>query len=179
MVHFAESEEASAVATADSVTDALHGFLRAQSDEERLQYLRHTDESRSRILSAIQSTTWDFGAIEMIGDVMLVHDSGREIASVDVGFSNGLARTAVFELTADGPKLDWESFALHEQIGWEEFLDGTGEASFRIELTRDDYYNYNFGDQKLWTCFRLVNPKNSVACWGYTLSDGSDAHRLQ
>ena len=68
--------------------------------------------------------------------------SGKKFTWIDVKFKDGASRTAVFEITPEGPKLDWESFVLFADPLMSDFVSNqpSEPAVYRVTCTVGDYY---------------------------------------
>jgi hypothetical protein len=82
----------------------------------------------------------------------------------------------VFAETADGIRVDWESWAGWCEMGWEEFMAAkpTTGTLFRVKLNNTNYYNFNFSDEARWRSYTLLSHDEKYRIYGYVES-GSQA----
>ncbi|MCB1097131.1 MAG: hypothetical protein KDN22_16275 [Verrucomicrobiae bacterium] len=155
-------------------------FLAAESVEERLTLVRHPEETAPRMKEFYEVRGHDPQTILQLGS-RLHRDTafGLNLVWVDVELDDGRWRTATFEETTGGLKLDWEQWVLFQPMPWEEFVEkGSNEAKvFRVNVERSDYYNFDYAEEDRFDCFKLTDPLRSQSCWAYS-SKGSEASAL-
>ena len=71
--------------------------------------------------------------------------------------------------TAQGWKVDWESWVGWSAMPWETFFSAkpTSGQVFRVMLSPVDYYNFTFADETQWQSFRLESPDQKHSIYGY------------
>ena len=94
---------------------------------------------------------------------------GNPLLYYNVLFKDISARTAIVEMTEDGPKLDWESFVFYAELPWEQYLAKQPKEpiAFRVRCTRGNYFNNDYIDSEYLLCLRLTVPHSDASCWGY------------
>lgn len=146
----------------------LAGVLDAKSIPEALRFVR-MKENISDLM--VQYSHWIGGGeqIERLFSFSEATEAGRDFLWCNVRLKNSPTRTAVFERTEAGLRLDWESFVHHNEMPWKEFLDQEVEESrmFRIVMMRDDYYAYAYADNEEFKCFKIQDALGEASCWGY------------
>ena len=144
-------------------------FLAAASIEDRLPLVRHPDETRPRMkiyesqnhlpLPSVVEYRWpESGWLE-----------DKKFTWIDILFNDGNPRTAVFEITPEGPKLDWESFVFFEDPPMSDFVSRQPEepAVYRVICSIDHYYNRLYEDEEKYLCFHIMGPDEVSSCWAY------------
>lgn len=88
-----------------------------------------------------------------------------------VVFEGGGRRQATVEHTAEGPKVDWESFVGAGEMAWSDFLEtkpGTPRL-FRVLVSPAGHFENQFGDPSVLQCFslRCVSEPGAKVVYGY------------
>ncbi|MCB1095508.1 MAG: hypothetical protein KDN22_07995 [Verrucomicrobiae bacterium] len=159
---------------------ALQAFLSSSTIDEQIECVRHPDRTRSRM------ELW-----ERRGESPLTLDSVNntfEDANIDnadlswlsVTFTDGSKRTAIFEWTPAGPKLDWESLVFYSAIPWKDYLQHQPPEPqvFRVLCQPDDYFTGAFLRPEDWVCYQVTDPQRNGTCWGYVASGSALAATL-
>jgi hypothetical protein len=150
---------------------AAEGFLNAASVAERAGFVRNREVAYPR-MAAHYAERGDEpyryrGISPRVHEVM-----GRDFVGLQVDFEDGEQRMLGMEWVGDRYLVDWESFVIWQEMGWEEFVSTreTAAQAFRVVASRDQYFNYSFGDRESLLCFRLQNPLDAGAAplYGYT-----------
>jgi hypothetical protein len=82
---------------------------------------------------------------------------------------------------ADGSfKLDWESFVGISAMGWDRFAKErpTQPVLFRVLASPQEYYNYEFSDEKKYLSVRLTSPDGRNTLYAYTERGTPTAYTL-
>jgi hypothetical protein len=91
-------------------------------------------------------------------------------------------RSRIAFLTPDGFgrwKIDYESFARTARPSWEELLEkNAGQATVRVFIGKDNYFNGPFSDESQWVCYGLASPDTSEILMGYCKMDSPQAKAL-
>ena len=76
-----------------------------------------------------------------------------------VVFEGGGRRLATVEHTAQGPRVDWESFVGAGEMAWSDFLERKPAAPklFRVLVSPAGHFENQFGDPALLKCYSLRN----------------------
>lgn len=90
--------------------------------------------------------------------------------SVRVQTRDYMEKSLVFFETAEGLRIDWESWAAWSEMSWEEFLKEKPVVGkvFRVLLSPRDYYNFEFADDQKWQSYRLESADGEHAVYGYS-----------
>ena len=135
----------------------LLSFLEAESVEELLEVVDHPEVSEPRIRKFYEEGR---GELPLLGNYMEIRPieyDGEEVKCALVKVF-GTISMVPFNRGEDGlPQLEWEAV-----VGWmdpslEEILASNPEAPVEVKVfgVLDDYYNYEFRDEKKWACVRL------------------------
>ena len=137
-------------------------------------------ESRFRLGTASLTEVVDFlkgmeardGAIERYDWLSSMDSGGLLLEGVLVGFKGKekpVERLAFLTPDAAGNwKLDFGAFARTVSPSWSEILnENTNQATVRVFMGRDSYYNGPFSDEKEWICYGMASPDMELLLRGY------------
>lgn len=86
-------------------------------------------------------------------------ENGLARISFSARFDTGSFRMLNVMETADGLRVDWDSYARYCSESWDALLSGeASSAEVRVFVSPGDYHNVPFEDEEKWTCFRLMSP---------------------
>ncbi|CAN5396179.1 hypothetical protein BH23VER1_BH23VER1_15160 [soil metagenome] len=158
---------------AEGAREVLESFLRAETIEEKMEYVRHPETTRRRMESnEVAAGPGGVEKLEVVEDPLTIRKFELEGVAFLGGvypFSDLSQRGVVFENTPDGWKIDWESFVGYSEMPWDAFLETQPlEAlTFRLLVRPDTYYNYGYTDEQAYSCYLLEDPTRNFSCWGY------------
>jgi hypothetical protein len=143
-------------------------FLSAQTVEELRGLIRNPDVNIPRIMKLHPDGKIDMGGLLTFNPADEFMKSG-EFISVVVSTKNYDERTMVFTETADGIRVDWESWVGWCEMGWEDFMatKPTTGTLFRVKLNDTNYYNFDFSDEAKWKSYTLLSHDEKHQIYGY------------
>ena len=164
-----ESESDRAMREVAEAEQVLKDMLAARTIEERLPFVRHPEETRPRMKI---HDTQDHDPLPPVAEFQWAKNGeidGKRFIWIPVRFLDDNVRTAVFEITTEGPKLDWESFVFFEDPPMSRFVSEQPEEPgvYRVECSVDNYYNNLYEDSSKFLSFYLKGPDRISTCWGY------------
>ena len=147
-------------------------FLEAKTIDELLPIVRHPDITGPR-LRALHPD----GTLEPVG--MSAFNTSSELVSVGSGYTvqvrtgEYVEKTMALFPTADGARIDWESWVGWSEMPWADFIKSrpTEAKLFRVMLGPVDYYNFNFTDDRKWRSYRLISPDGEHSLYAYVELD--------
>jgi hypothetical protein len=155
-------------------------FLDSESVEELLPLLRHPEitEPRLRRMYPDGSVTARGMSVFNINFQVAHNGSGHTVQVRTGDFSEN---PMTFFPSADGWKVDWESWVGWSEMPWEEFIRTrpTEPKLFRAVLTDVDYYNFEFNDEDKWRSFSLTSPDGEHSLFAYVESGSVLRQRLE
>jgi hypothetical protein len=82
--------------------------------------------------------------------------------------------------TADGLRVDWESWVGHSPMPWQEIMEKkpTEPVLVRSLLSLVEYYNMEFSDDQKWSSFRLSSPDGEHVLYAYVQRGSEEQIRL-
>ncbi|MGK0188953.1 MAG: hypothetical protein ACI9R3_004769 [Verrucomicrobiales bacterium] len=90
------------------------------------------------------------------------------------GFSEPRKYPIEVEMTSEGSLVDWGAFAEYNEIPWPQLLEerpNEKDVAMRVVATLDDYYNYQFTEDK-YTCFKVQNRDRNLGMYAYAPKKG-------
>jgi hypothetical protein len=155
-------------------------FLEAKSIEEMLPLVRKPDTAAPRMRGFYQDgkikpagmAEFNTGSfVTRLGSAMCV-----QIRTLD--FED---RFLAFFETADGLRIDWESWSGWSEMPWDAFMAGKPVTAhvFRVKISTVEYYNNAFTDDAKWQSFFLESPNGGHAIYGYAEQGTSLAASLK
>jgi hypothetical protein len=96
-------------------------------------------------------------------------------AGVVVRTSDYKSHNLVFVETEEGMKIDWESWVGWSEMPWKTIIETkpTKAILVRGKYRAANYYNFDFSDEKKWSCYEIASPDESYFMYGY-VERGSD-----
>ncbi|MCB1095549.1 MAG: hypothetical protein KDN22_08260 [Verrucomicrobiae bacterium] len=159
--------------------EALQQFFAATTVSARSQYVRKPEKTVVRMERYYQKHPLRADLIEFGEGIDEAQTKdGIDLLWFDFKGSDRVWRTAVFERTGDGLKLDWDSLAGYEEVSWNDFGADPSNChweaqTFRLRVSLDDYYNHAFSDSSQYACFRVENQDQTATRWAYARWDSS------
>ncbi len=143
-------------------------FLTAETTDELLPLIRNPETAGPRIQSHFPDGKISAPGMAAFNTRLDVTREGAAL-SVLVRTDDMLEKRLAFFPTAEGLKIDWESWAGWSDMPWREFLASKPEQAsmFRVVLSPVEYYNFGFTDDRKWQSYRLVSPDGEHALYGY------------
>ncbi|MEK7953223.1 hypothetical protein [Luteolibacter soli] len=78
-------------------------------------------------------------------------------------------------------RVDWDSWAAWSEMSWEEFRTKkpTEPVLFRVQLSVVEYFNFDFRDDREWSCYRLDSQDGLEFFYGYVPRTGALDQRVR
>lgn len=167
-------EPAAPTATARSqvleIESVVKSFLSAPSAEEALRQVRDPEGTAPKLNAWLAGKPYVApGFRELVGDSVVNQDTTGEMFTVNVRTGDFELREIVVIGTEGKLKVDWESWVGWSEMPWEEFQNQRPVEGkwFRVELSRVQYYNFDFKDDTVWVSYRLISPDGISSLYGY------------
>lgn len=155
-------------------------FMSATSVDELLPLVRNPGAVEAKMRAFHKGGTLaPFGYSKIGGnDGVLTRGGFRTVVVVNRDFEE---KTIDFEESADGIKIDWESWVGWSEVPWKEFMEAKGKTAclFRVVLREGSYYNFGFADESKWRCYKLESPDGESSLYGYVERGSLLASELQ
>ncbi len=152
------------------IESVVKSFLEAPTPEEALRHVRDPEKTAPKLDGWLAGKTYIApGFREVAGDSVAGNDATGEFFTVKVRTGDFEMREIVVLGREGNFKVDWESWVGWSEMPWQEFLDKRPVEGkwFRVELSRVQYYNFDFKDEAEWVSYRLESPDGSASLFGY------------
>jgi len=179
-----EQEELEARQLIDRINQSLKDFFKASSVDALVPLIRQSD----RVAPFMRRYYGDHPLIAMrLKSVTslepLTLDDYANFWTASVVMADRSTRIVIIEITDSGkPLIDWETLVCYQPMNWDDFIAQrpTGSSlDLRVYVEPDNYYNYEFGNFKRWTCFRLTAFGSEENLYGYTLAGSALTQDIQ
>lgn len=165
----------------DQARALLQTFGERTSLEARATLVRHPDITLQRMRQFPDEASRAFFRPSEFSDNAFEYQiDGIDFLEIEVQVGQR-RRIAIFEKAREGLLLDWESFVSYSEAPWLTFLEAgnAGPTDFRVFISVDNYYNFQYEDASRFACFRLEDPARSRHCWGFAERDSPVHRRLE
>ncbi len=155
----------------------LHDYLKADGWEAKLAFVRNPEVARPRMERFYGDFTGEDRAVE---DFEVIGSQYKdEPVPGGVGFlfycdikGGNRLEIPVVKIESEAPffVVDWESTVDYADVRWDAFLAKREPGSrgiFRLYVAEDDYYHYDFIDQKRLASLKLYDREASRVAYGY------------
>ena len=137
----------------------LREFLDSSTLSERVKWVRDPERVRPMMLRYYQGEELEPEGLNLINRSSVTFRRPFMIATVQTGqFLNYPITVERFEEEGeDYYKVDWESWVGYCDYRSEEMrrLKPTDPFLLRVLISKGNYYNYDFSDEKEWVCYQL------------------------
>jgi len=161
----AERSDASYLAEAEPLT---RKFMQATTVAEMLPLVRNPTVAEGRMRAFYPD-----GHIPALGISKFGSDGGFSVngkhRALSILTGDQKKKSIAFVETAQGMKVDWESWVGWSDMPWETFITTRPTVGhlFRVILEPVDYYNFEFADDLNWKSYSLVSPDREHVIFGY------------
>jgi hypothetical protein len=165
------------LATAEPMAET---FLGASAVDDMLPLVRNPELAGKRM-----ATFYSGGRITPVGlsafNTYAEVDRLGPILSVMVRTNEFDEKRLHYIPTAEGLRIDWESWVGWSEMPWEEFMESrpSDPKLFRVMLNSIEYYNMAFADDRKWQSYRLLSPDGMTALYGYVEKESVINARLR
>ena len=165
-----EEERLAAEAHFSKMERVVTGFLKAESVEEMIKWVRHPERvaplmeshyTRNPILPLTFRSTDEYHSASLeskpfIALKVRVREQNKGVA-------------ILLEDTPEGLFVDWESFVCYLPMSPEDLADSkpTESVSLRVYAQRDVFHTYEFASEEEYECFRLSFLGSETILYGY------------
>lgn len=155
-------------------------FLEAKTVEEMLPLVRDPDVTEKRMRAFYQEDGVSPPGLSRFNPSGGASVKGKMV-SITVVTRDFEQKSMAFLDTAQGLKIDWESWAGWSEMSWKTFRsEKPAEAHvFRVTLSPVEYYNFTFADESKWKSYRLVSPDGEHSIYGYVEKDSMLAQQIR
>ena len=130
-----------------------------------------------QIVDRLVSLEKEDGKVRSVRYLRPIDSRSLRLESVLVTFDTGRNRIAFLSPDIDKQwRVDFDGFARQVNPTWDRIISGTaGEATVRVQVIPDNYYNGVFQDEQSWACFAMPSPDHETLIFGY-VARGTPQH---
>jgi len=155
--------------------EALRLVKRAMANREpaKVGALLHMGSaSAAEVIGFFKDSDKRDGAVTRCEWLSSIDGDGLPLEGVQVAFKGNdkpVERLALLTPDDNGVwKMDFDAFARSVRPSWHELLDNRAEqATVRVVVGRDAYFNGPFRDEKSWSCYAIASPDIDILLRGY------------
>lgn len=143
-------------------------FLQARTVQELLPVVRHPKITGPRIQELHPDGMLKPPGLESFAEGgAVVLEKGTAVVKVRTGTFE--ERNISFCKTAEGWKVDWESWVGWSDLSWEEFKEKQPKTPtrFRVHIKPIIYYNFGFSDDHKWRSYLVESPDGNHRLFAY------------
>lgn len=181
----AEEEDAtrSAIALVDRVEEVVDAYLRAETIEQVLPWVRHPERVRPLIEESWKAEPKRRLRFERMSMFQPANLGLKPFWVVRAEVDGGEAQNLLVEQTGESEvKIDWETHVCYQPMPWDAYVaerPEKGPLDFRVWAVPDQRFSHEFSDDKRWKCFRLTAKGAEEHLFGYALAGGDVCRDLE
>ncbi|MGC6425636.1 MAG: hypothetical protein ACON5H_01420 [Akkermansiaceae bacterium] len=147
----------------------INEYLSADTLEKKLNNVRHRKRVEPLMrdyYSRAEMRTRDYKAVS---EYHIVSLDNHPFIAVRVDLEGDDSVALLLEEVDGEFKIDWESEVAHQEIPIQTFIEERPEGSvdFRVYVTSDHFYAYEFRDEQKWQCYKLTGRDSEESLFGY------------
>jgi hypothetical protein len=181
----AKDEDATEEATAlvERVDEVVAAYLRAETIEATLPWVRHPERVRPMMEEAWKIAPKQRLRFERIILFQPATMGQKSFWVVRAEVEEGEMQSLLIEQIGESEvKVDWETHVCRQPMPWDEYVAERPQGNaldFRVWAVPDQHYNHEFSDAKRWRCFRLNAKGSEEHLFGYALAGGEVCQELE
>ncbi len=160
----------------DQIWEVARQFASAPTAGDAIPFIRNPEQVGPRLLKYYTSDNpWIPFSLARKPDLTnLVVD--RNFVVFDLPLADHGVRPMAFEQTADGFRVDWESFTGYSELSWVQLRRQRPRmpVMLRAVVRMSDYFNMDFPSPETHRCFQLSDQHSDHTLYGY-VTKGSEA----
>ncbi len=169
--------------TIDTIEEVARKFHASSSTDEMLKYVRHPDRVSPSLKEYYSKNPMKGSEVVSVVDMNPLTLGRRGGFWVVLSkLSSGIDGKLVVEVNSPtDAKVDWETHVCAQPMEWERFVKDRPagyRGDFRVFVELDNFYNYEFADEKKYQAFKLSTLNSSEALYGYATRDGKAFREL-
>lgn len=152
----------------EEARDILTKFTSITDLEEFRSVVRFPDETMPLIKKWYETKPIVGDEIKEVGYGGRVNVDGH-MASITLQMADYSLRQVAIEKTADGYRIDWQSWVAWTEIDWDLLFEKRPiePKTVLVNCVLDSYYNRYFNDDTKWAVIKLTNPQSERTLYGY------------
>ncbi len=163
--------------TIDTIEEVTRKFHASSSTDEMLKYVRHPNRVGPSLREYYSKNPMKGSEVVSVVDMNpMTHGRRGGFWVVLSELSSGIDAELVVEVNSPtDAKVDWETHVCAQPMEWERFVKDRPagySGDFRVFAQLDNFYNYEFADEKKYQAFKLSTLNSSEVLYGYATRDG-------
>ncbi|MEK7952167.1 hypothetical protein [Luteolibacter soli] len=156
---------------------SVTAFLAARTPRDLDPLIRSSSLSPDEIVTRMAALEAADGKVRSVRYLRPIDSRTARLESVLVTFSKGGNRIAFLSPDANQQwRVDFDGYARYVHPSWDQILKGSPEeATVRVQVIPDNYYNGIYRDEQSWACFALPSPDHETLIFGY-VARGTPQH---
>jgi hypothetical protein len=161
----------------EELEKAVTSLLAVRNPRDLDPLIRGSSLRPEQIVDRLVSLEKEDGKVSSVRYLRPIDSRALRLESVLVTFETGRNRIAFLSPDIDKQwRIDFDGLARHVNPGWDRILTGTGgEATVRVQVIPDNYYNGVYQDEQSWACFAMPSPDHETLIFGY-VARGTPQH---
>jgi hypothetical protein len=160
----------------ESSYDVVKNFLRQESWIQRMQYVRDKDRV-APLIKEYYTQNPDRAYTEVVPYAGML---GAEQVSVAAEITGMNKEIHYFNIVVanqgrsdEKHLIDWESSTLFQRPNFTGFLNNRPKKPQKlwVKVQREEYYNHQFSDKNIYSCYKLTFPGLTESFFGYVKTD--------
>ena len=158
-----------------NLEEVTRRYLGATSIEEKLKYSRDAKRVKPLMEQFYQDQELEVAEFSNFGKMSGFSQYGIAYLIATINTSEGKKNLIIEELPEGGFLVDWEMDVYFQPIEWDDFLQTrpTAPHAMRVLVRKDNFYAYEFRDEKKYQCYRITDRSKGHHVFAY-LERGSD-----
>lgn len=181
----AKDEDATrdAAALVERVEEVVEAYLRAETMEDVLRWVRHPERVKPMIEEVWKTEPKHRLKFERMTLFQPANLAQRPFWVVRAEVQDGEMQNLLVEQTGEAEvKVDWETHVCFQPMPWTRYAAERPKGvalDFRIWAVPDQFFSHEFSDSKRWSCFRLSAKGAEEQLFGYVLTDSDACRELE
>lgn len=154
----------------EKMEKVVSGFLRAETVEEMVQWVRHPERVKPLMKSYYGRNPFRPLTFRSTDEYHIASLENKPFLALKVRVREQEEGIPILlEDRLDGMLVDWESFVCFLPISPEDLVESrpTEALKLRVYAQRDTFYNYEFSDEDEYDCFRLHFRGSETTLYGF------------
>ena len=156
-------------------------FIRAESNEERLKWVRFPDEVEEEMTTFFATGAGATEKFTNLWPLPQVVIDGVVFQEFSAEFKTAKPRLVVVTVDPSGAKVDFGAYVLMGSETWDDVIDGRAPSAqhMKVVLEPSTYYLRSFSNEDEWMSFRATSPQCPQILNFYIKRDSPQAEKLR
>jgi hypothetical protein len=161
----------------EELEKTVTSLLAARNPRDLDPLIRGSSLRPEQIVDRLVALEKEDGKVRSVRYLRPIDSRALRIESVLVTFETGRNRIAFLSPDVEKQwRIDFDGFTRYVNPAWDRILTGSaGEATVRVQVIPDNYYNGVYQDEQSWACFAMPSPDHETLIFGY-VARGTPQH---